>query len=71
MSPELRFGWVAKGDSLPDEDITVLIAMKDGEVWPAFMCEGAWLYICGGAIDPCRITHWMDIPEAPAAKVAA
>lgn len=57
--------WTIPGDSMPDDDMNVLIAMKDGEVWPAYRSAGVWFYICGGHIEPDRISHWTDFPEAP------
>jgi len=56
--------WVPVDAKLPDDDQTVLIAMDDGEVWTGYMDAGQWLYVSG---DPmaARVTHWMNLPEAP------
>lgn len=58
-----RPAWIAVGDRMPDDEITVL-AYAGSDIFMAYHCDGAWLTderereIRG-------VTHWMDLPEAP------
>lgn len=58
--------WVDVTTELPDDDILVLIALDDGEVWPAERDGGRWIYVSGAEIRE-RVTHWMHLPAAPGA----
>jgi len=49
---------------LPDEDITVLVALADGEVWTGFRDAGEWRYVSADLIEA-RVTHWAEFPEPP------
>ena len=57
-------GWTPVAGALPDEDILVLIALDNDEVWPAVRDYGRWIYVSGAEV-PQRITHWMHLPAAP------
>lgn len=47
----------------PDDDIVVLMACADGEVWPGFKIGGDWFDIDATPQDV--PTHWANLPEAP------
>lgn len=47
----------------PDDDIVVLMAGADGEVWPGFVLGGQWFDI--DATPQEQPTHWAHLPEAP------
>ena len=51
--------------ALPDAEITVLMALDNGDVEPGFMDENGWCYASGGAVNDAQITHWAHMPEAP------
>ena len=57
--------WKSTADELPDDETTVLVALEDGEVWPAYHYAGSWIYVTGDPISASRVTHWMDMPEHP------
>jgi ParB-like chromosome segregation protein Spo0J len=57
--------WIAAGTKLPDDDITVLAAFTDREIWPLYRDGLGWRAMAGDLIDPERVTHWMHLPEAP------
>lgn len=59
--------WTDAAAALPDDDILVLIALANGEVWPAFRDYGRWCYCSGMPVEPARVTHWMHMPPAPGA----
>lgn len=56
--------WIDAKKELPDDDLTVLISMADGEVWTGYFDNGLWRFVSG---DPAgvTVTHWMDFPEPP------
>lgn len=56
--------WISVADRLPDDDLTVLIALADGEVWTGFMDAGDWRYVSADLVG-IEVTHWMDFPEPP------
>ena len=56
--------WTPVATKLPDDDLTVMIALDDGEVWMGFHDGDVWRDISG--ITPAaKVTHWMDVPEHP------
>ena len=59
--------WTDATAALPDDDILVLIALEDEEVWPAVRDYGRWIYVSGAEVRQ-RVTHWMHLPAAPGAK---
>ena len=59
--------WTDTSAALPDDDTLVLIALPDGEVWPAFRDYGRWCYSSGMPVAPTQVTHWMHMPAAPGA----
>lgn len=56
--------WKDASDELPDDDMTVLVALADGEVWTGFLDAGRWCYTSGDPIyNPVR--YWADFPDPP------
>jgi hypothetical protein len=60
--------WIKTTERLPDDEMTVLIAMADGEVWTGYMDGDVWRYVSGDPINASAVTHWMDLPPHPEAK---
>ena len=56
--------WIDCKTTLPDEDICVLIALSDEEVWTGFIAEQEWHYVSGDTMQS-KVTHWMHLPEPP------
>lgn len=56
--------WVDASKHLPDDDMTVLVALEEGEVWTGFMDAGIWRYVSADEIAE-AVTHWAEFPEAP------
>ena len=59
----IAIDWTDVAATLPDDDILVLIALENGEVWPAVRDYGRWIYLSGAEIRE-RVTHWMHLPPA-------
>lgn len=63
--------WCDVAGGLPDDDITVLVALSDGEVWPAYYgraydgSDEGWLYVTGDPIESARVLYWMPMPPHP------
>jgi hypothetical protein len=60
--------WIPTAQELPDEDICVLIALSDGEVWTGFLDGGAWRFSSADLVDQgegTTVTHWTHIPVHP------
>jgi len=57
--------WTPTDVSLPDDDMTVLVALDDGEVWPAFLDGETWRYVTDDPIEDARVLFWMHIPAHP------
>jgi len=66
-TPTLRFSgeWIPVSVKLPDDDITVLAALADREVWPVYRDGMGWRAQDGMPIEPERVTHWTHMIEAP------
>lgn len=58
--------WTATTTRLPDDDNVVLVA-ADGEVWVGYLDAGQWRDLDGMPLG--QVTHWCDLPEAPAGTV--
>jgi hypothetical protein len=56
--------WKPVSDSLPDSDLTALIACADGNgpVWLGSHDGDQWLTVEGNLA---AVTHWMPLPEPP------
>jgi ParB-like chromosome segregation protein Spo0J len=64
---KLTVEWFPVGAKLPDDDITVLAALTDREVWQLYRDGFGWRAMAGDLIESERVTHWMHMPEAPSA----
>jgi hypothetical protein len=53
---------------LPDDDMTVLLAIDDGEVWTGFMDAGIWRYVSADKIEA-EVMHWAEFPDPPNDKI--
>lgn len=58
--------WTDAATALPDDDILVLVALDNGEVWPGVRDCGRWIYVSGAKVTE-RVTHWVHMPPAPGA----
>jgi hypothetical protein len=57
--------WIPVTDTLPDDDILVLIADTEKDVFTGFHDgDNGWRYCSAEKVsDP--VTHWADLPESP------
>jgi len=62
-----RVTWRRVDRSLPDDELTVLLALADGEVWTGFRDAGQWRYVSADPIDA-AVTHWAEFPLPPRKK---
>lgn len=62
MSTTITWNSVAR--SLPDEDMTVLLALADGEVWTGFLDAGQWRYVSADPIQE-AVLFWAEFPAPP------
>ncbi len=55
--------WIT--DTLPDDEMTVLMRLEDAEypVWPGFRDEGEWRSADGTGV-ACRVLGWMQLEDA-------
>jgi hypothetical protein len=56
--------WTAVKDKLPDDEMTVLLALADGEVWPGFHEGGQWFYVSADPVGV-EVRHWAEFPAPP------
>jgi len=56
--------WKRTADEVPDDDMTVLVALSDGEVWTGYCDAGWWRYVSGDRIEP-KVVFWAEFPEPP------
>jgi hypothetical protein len=56
--------WIPVADRLPDDELTVLIALKDSDepVWLGYHDADGWF---SADAMPQIVTHWQPIPEPP------
>lgn len=59
--------WVDAAVELPDDDMAVLVALDDGEVWTGFRDAGQWRYVSADLIEA-GVTHWAEFPAPPALR---
>lgn len=59
--------WIEAKTELPDDDLQVLVALDDGEVWTGFRDAGQWRYVSADLIEA-GVTHWAEFPAPPALK---
>ena len=57
--------WISVADTLPDDDMTVLIADTENDVTLGFHDgDDCWRYCSSEKVgDP--VTHWAEIPDPP------
>ena len=69
VATALPFSWNEVSKGLPDDEMSVLMALSNGEVEPGFHEEGVWFYLCAatveGGADGTEVTHWAEYPAAP------
>jgi hypothetical protein len=58
--------WTSVETALPDEELIVLFALDDREVWLGCLTDDGWIEMNGEPIDANRVTHWMHMPAHPA-----
>lgn len=63
----MNMNWTETAKQLPDDELTVLVATSDGEVWTGYHSEGCWWYVSADKIG-IDVTHWMSFPEPPGAN---
>ena len=56
--------WIPAGEALPDDELTVLVALACGEVWTGFHEAGEWRYVSADLIGE-PVTHWAEFPAPP------
>lgn len=56
--------WTAASERLPDDDLCVLIAMADGEVWTGYHDADGWYYVSADPVGS-EVTHWAQFPKPP------
>ena len=57
--------WIPTCEDLPDEDITVMVAVSGAGVPQfAYLTDGEWMFENGRPIDG-EVTYWADLPEVP------
>lgn len=59
--------WKLAADGLPDDEILVLIALNDDDVWTGYRDGDIWRYADAMPITTERVTHWMNLPTHPLA----
>jgi hypothetical protein len=67
-TPQSAVVWKDAKEELPDEDLTVLMALSDGEVWTGFLDAGEWRFVSADPVDQgdgTCVTHWADLPPHP------
>jgi len=67
-APQSAPSWVDVRETMPDDEMTVLIALSDGEVWTGFHAENAWRHVSADLVDQgsgTTVTHWMHLAAGP------
>jgi hypothetical protein len=62
--------WTPVSASLPDDDVLVLLALSDDEVWPGFRDGDIWRYVDATPIESARVTDWTNLPPPPKRRTA-
>jgi hypothetical protein len=61
-----RVTWIAAQKQLPDSDIEVIVATKDGNVFAAFHDGEQWReWTSMPLADKYQVTHWCEFPDPP------
>ena len=56
--------WIHVVKELPDDDLTVMIALKDGEVYMGFLDGETWRYM-DGTEPSSPVIAWAHVPAHP------
>lgn len=56
--------WIDARVEVPDDDMTVLIALSDGYVWLGYHDAGVWRYVSGDDVKA-KVTFWANLPYPP------
>ncbi len=56
--------WIDATAELPDDEMTVLVALESGEVWTGFRDGGWWRYVSADLIGE-PVTHWAEFTAPP------
>lgn len=64
MNANATVTWIDATAELPDHEMTVLVALADGEVWTGFHEAGEWRYVSADNIET-PVTHWAEFPLPP------
>jgi hypothetical protein len=59
-----RVTWT-HADTLPDADLEVIVATKEGEVLPAWWDGEAWRDLTAMPLGEHQVTHWCHYPQHP------
>jgi hypothetical protein len=62
--------WTATKDQLPDDEMTVLLALADGEVWPGFHEDDKWFYVSADPVGV-EVLYWTEFAAHPDSGDAA
>lgn len=56
--------WIPVEECMPDDDLTVMVALKDADepVWLGWHDENGWHSVDA---TPIAVTHWQQMPEGP------
>ncbi len=57
--------WRKPKEALPDSDLEVIVATKDGEVFAAFYDGEQWRDLTAMPLPEHHVTHWCRYPEPP------
>jgi hypothetical protein len=62
--------WKSPREEMPDDEITVLLVLDDGEVWTGFRDGDDWRYLSADAIEG-EVLWWADMPMTPMEQEAS
>jgi hypothetical protein len=65
LQQECEKAWTAVTEGLPDDELLVLIAVNDDDVWTGYRLADTWRYVDARPIENERVTHWMSMPTPP------
>ena len=68
--PSCSVRWVDAHKELPDDEMTVLVALADGEVWTGFHEDNQWRFVSADMIEA-EVMYWAEFPEPPNDKVSS
>lgn len=66
LKPERASVWIPVTERLPDDDMSVMIALRDDadDVWIGWH-DGEMGWVCDNGPLGERVTHWMPLPNGP------